>query len=1178
MDKIKVLCIDDEAEARKVLCNLLHSRNYAVTSAVSGQSGLAFFKKRTFDVVLCDLNMPKMSGLQFLVKAKRIKQDIPIIILSSHGTIPAAVKAIKKGADDFILEPPNIEEIETTIYKAIEKRDLKKRLRESEKSLKMLVENVPDIIYSLSPKGEFIRLSPAVKDNLGYKPSELLGRPFFDIVHPDDKERVKKGFLASVKATEEEIRQKEFRMLRKSGEARYFEVRGKAIIEKGCFIRGDGIARDVTDRKTIEKELEDKNNRLEMLLHELSRSRDELQAIMDTYPDGMIMVDNQGRIRTANKGLNAYFGIEFEEMIDRPFEIFLSAIKGCFDDFDKFLEVADKSHHYHKHIKDIDFDASHIHDLSVKQIRPKQRYIHPVDIAVLDAHGVEMGRIWIFVDVTAMKRSYEQLEAIVHASPMPVLVSRFSDGKIFFINDNLAELMGYKAKGVLGKETRDFYANQEDRTNIRSKLEKHGRVHNQEIQIVKADGTPVWILLSVEITQLGDDQVAISGLYDIQERKQAEEALERERNFISTILDTVSALVIVLDREGRIVRFNKTCEKVTGYSFAELKGKPFWEKLLVPEELEDVKAVFRELTAGQFPNKHENCWLTRDGRRRLISWVNTALLNDKDEVEHIIGTGVDLTEHREMEEALRESEQKYRELVENANSIIMRWNRHGDITFFNEFAQKFFGYAEEDILGKNVMDSIVPETDQSGQDLRAMIEDIERNPENYLSNENENIKRTGERVWITWTNRPVYDEDGHLKEILSIGKDDTDRKKAEQALLASEERFRRIVENAYDIIHAVTPDLRMSYVSPNITEVLGYQATEIEGQSMADFIHPDDVSSVLQSHRKIIKTGTKQSGIEFRVRHKDKSWRWLRSNVSPLKNVDGNITSLIGIAHDFTEWKKVMEDLEQTNRNLKRAQSQLVQSEKMASLGQLVAGIAHEINTPIGAVSSMHDTLFRNLEKMRGLIESELPPNCKQIPRLESLFKLIDDSNHVIRSGTDRVINIVTRLKSFARLDEAELKTVDIHEGIEDTLVLIHHELKHDITIKKNYGQVPPISCYPSQLNQVFLNLLVNSKQAIKAKGTISIKTFVKNKKIHIIFADDGEGIPEKSLNRIFDPGYTTKGIGVGTGLGLSITYNIIQSHRGTIKVKSKEGKGTTFTITLPMNLEDILEQEKNQH
>jgi two-component system NtrC family sensor kinase len=296
-----------------------------------------------------------------------------------------------------------------------------------------------------------------------------------------------------------------------------------------------------------------------------------------------------------------------------------------------------------------------------------------------------------------------------------------------------------------------------------------------------------------------------------------------------------------------------------------------------------------------------------------------------------------------------------------------------------------------------------------------------------------------------------------------------------------------------------------------------------------------------------------------------------------LKDSDGNILSYVGIAHDFTEVKNVLTDLEKTNRHLQEAQTQLVQSEKMASLGQLVAGIAHEINTPIGAVNSMHDTLFRTLERLKAIIQQELPEDCKQIPKLEAAFKLIDDSNSVIKSGAERVINIVTRLKSFARLDEAELKTVDIHEGIEDTLVLIHHELKHNITIVKDYGDIPPISCFPSQLNQVFLNFLVNSKQAIKDKGTIRISTFAKNKKVHIKFSDDGVGIPKESLRRIFDPGFTTKGIGVGTGLGLSISYNIIQNHRGEIKVESEWGKGTDFLIILPMDLEEQLEREKSK-
>lgn len=271
------------------------------------------------------------------------------------------------------------------------------------------------------------------------------------------------------------------------------------------------------------------------------------------------------------------------------------------------------------------------------------------------------------------------------------------------------------------------------------------------------------------------------------------------------------------------------------------------------------------------------------------------------------------------------------------------------------------------------------------------------------------------------------------------------------------------------------------------------------------------------------------------------------------------------------------EELEEINRMLRETQIQLVQSEKMASLGNLVAGVAHEINTPIGAVNSMYDTLFRTLDKLKGFAESELSTEQKERPQLKELFKIIDDSKKVIQSGIDRVINIITRLKSFARLDEAELKTVDIHEGLEDTLILAHHELKKNITIVKNYGDVPPIACFPSQLNQVYLNLLINSRQSIKTEGTITITTYYKDDKVYISFEDNGVGIPNENLDKIFDPGFTTKGVGVGTGLGLSISYKIIQQHRGEIKAESTLGKGSKFTIVLPSNLKDLIEKEGNQ-
>jgi two-component system, NtrC family, sensor kinase len=269
--------------------------------------------------------------------------------------------------------------------------------------------------------------------------------------------------------------------------------------------------------------------------------------------------------------------------------------------------------------------------------------------------------------------------------------------------------------------------------------------------------------------------------------------------------------------------------------------------------------------------------------------------------------------------------------------------------------------------------------------------------------------------------------------------------------------------------------------------------------------------------------------------------------------------------------EKALSDLEAANKEIRDTQSQLIQSEKMASMGMLVAGVAHEINTPVGAIRSMHDTLVRAMKKINSEVEDGCTVDGETKARLCKYLKIVSDANNVIDSGSERVAAIVKRLRSFARLDEAELLKADIHECIEDTLMLAHHELKHNVEIIKEFGVVPQISCFAGQLNQVFLNILINARQSIKDKGWIKIKTSVENDRVVIKFTDNGGGIPDNVIGKIFDPGFTTKGVGVGTGLGLSICYQIIQSHKGEITVESEEGKGTTFTISLPMNLNKIL-------
>ncbi|MBT8359113.1 MAG: response regulator [Desulfobacterales bacterium] len=275
--------------------------------------------------------------------------------------------------------------------------------------------------------------------------------------------------------------------------------------------------------------------------------------------------------------------------------------------------------------------------------------------------------------------------------------------------------------------------------------------------------------------------------------------------------------------------------------------------------------------------------------------------------------------------------------------------------------------------------------------------------------------------------------------------------------------------------------------------------------------------------------------------------------------------------------------------NQKKANAQLLQSEKMASIGQLAAGVAHEINNPTGFVSSNLKTLTDYLNDLNNLINhyrklvadlqdtqpenlsSSIEKQLKQIASLEDeadIDFILEDIMDLIsdcKEGAVRIKKIVLDLKDFAHPGEDKIQSADINDGIETTLSVVWNELKYKATVNKELGKLPMVKCYPQQLNQVFMNLFVNGAQAIEKKGEINISTHADNGFVEIKIGDTGSGIDQKNLDRIFDPFFTTKDVGKGTGLGLNVAYNIIKKHRGTIEVKSQLGKGTVFKIRIPV-------------
>jgi len=1325
MQTLKLLYIEDNDKERQAFIEQAKGPNWTISTVASGEDGLELFNRETFDVILCDLNMPGLNGLDVLKEVVTRSPEQPFIIMTGRGTVKDAVKAIKQGAYDFVLKPYDFELLQNTIENANEARQVEQ-----------------DLSRSLSETNQ-----------------------------------------------------------------------------------------------------------------ELAKSKAQFLAVMDVAPNLMIIVDEQDKIVSINRVIKDYLNETPESFLQKPLNFFTEKLKERFVDPDDFLKKF-----YALDLEKHGAEWLELIDRACVLKGPVEKLLVPLTASIIGKKGENLGRFWSFSDVTELRQTTELLRKVVEASPIPFIVSRLGDGRVLFANQPLAELIGVPPEEVVGKMTPDFYANPEDRIEVVRKLSSDGYIKDHEVKVKRTDGSTFWMIFNFVVTQIGNDKVILGGLYDIDERKMAEEALREseekfrqlaetinevfwmmdpktyemlyisprfkdlvgidpdvfagsieqasefihpddrervqaammkqitgqydeeyrivrpdgtirwfrekafpirnsegeiyricgvsedfttrkeaeealrwERNFVSAVLDTAGALVIVLDRDGRIIRFNRACEETSGYKFKEVRDKPFWDLLILPEERELVSGRFTNLITTAEGNRGENYWIRKDGDKRLISWANTTLKDDAGEVEYVVATGIDITEARAAEENLK----LYRNVFMNSNDSIVVMSQEGKIVAANPVFLNHIGETEESTIGNDIHqfvaqvdhDAIVEsfhdygmfrgEFEEESKDgekffidmsifpmftdddeiahfvaigrdvteskkiqsalatrvryeegLAALSQDlldqdsIDEDMEQALSHlleaadvgrvyffenfedstfglcmrQNYEVCSPGVKPEIdnpllqnlpyssgfdSWTEvmqegRPYYGltrempeaqkmimEDQGILSIIAlpvyvdgkwygfIGFDDLEqerewttedirllrtaaemiggylsRRNSEEALRFSEERFRSLVENANDIIYSLDLDGTITYLSPKFEELTGHKVKQFLGKQHIDLIDEGDIAEFRAWIREASDDAFPRKGYEFRSKDAEGNMRWFVTNSSIVRDEEGKAIEVNGIAHDITELRSTLVELEEAYKTLSETQTQLIQSEKMASLGMLVAGIAHEINTPIGAVSSMHNTLVRAISKLQDMLKTMCSPDNPNHEKVVKTMKVIDDANRVITSGTERVTEIVKRLRSFARLDQSDLKEADIHEGLEDTLTLVHHEVKHNITINRDYGELPKIACYPGALNQVFMNLLINAKQAIKGKGEITISTRAKGDKVIIQFTDTGEGIPADKVDRIFDPGFTTKGVGVGTGLGLSICYQIIQDHKGDIAVKSKVGEGSTFTITLPVDMQ----------
>ncbi|MEG4859800.1 PAS domain S-box protein [Microcoleus sp. K1-B6] len=659
-------------------------------------------------------------------------------------------------------------------------------------------------------------------------------------------------------------------------------------------------------------------------------------------------------------------------------------------------------------------------------------------------------------------------------------------------------------------------------------------------------------------------------------------------------------------------------KEITGYEDSEISDyNKKWKTSLHPDDLVISQQLLQEHLERKTPHyiTEYRLWCYNSAYKWILS-RGQALWDASGKAVRMVGSITDITERKQAEEALRESEARFKKLSANLPGIIYQFLLCPDGSFsfpyISAACRELLELEPEDVL-KNaalVTDLIHPE-DRQNHDESVAISAQSLQPWQW---EGRMVLPSGNIRWFQINSRPEAKENG---DILwdGIAVDVTDRKQAELALQESQQFIQKVASATPGILYLYDlEEQRNIYTNTSMLALLGYTSDEIKAMDsslMPQLIHPEDFPKIVKHHASFagIEDGETKE-IEYRVRGADGQLLWLQSRDTIFsRNADGKAKVIIGVSQDITTRKQAEEglrqsearerekarDLESALRSLRSTQTQLIQTEKMSSLGQLVAGIAHEINNPVNFIHANIDYLNQYTKQLLDLVslyEHEYPePNSKIVDRIEEidLDFMAEDLRKVMGSmqvGSERIRQIVLSLRNFSRLDESAMKPVDIHAGIESTLLILQHRLKSrdsrpEIEVIKEFGKLPLVECYASQLNQVFMNIIANAIDAIEERyqklsvpqsetksGRITISTGVTPQNtVRVEISDNGTGIPDGIVDRIFNPFFTTKAVGKGTGLGMSIAHSIVvEKHKGKIDCISSIGCGTTFKIEMPID------------
>jgi two-component system cell cycle sensor histidine kinase/response regulator CckA len=753
------------------------------------------------------------------------------------------------------------------------------------------------------------------------------------------------------------------------------------------------------------------------------------------------------------------------------------------------------------------------------------------------------------IDITERKRAEEALRESeerfrgVFENATIGLYRTTPDGRILMVNPALVHMLGYTSFEELAQRNlkEEGFEPEYPRSAFQQRIESEGQIIGLESAWVRRDGTTLFVRESARAIrdEAGNTLYYEGTLEDITERKRAEEAVARREAELHATLYSIGDAVISTSIEGRVARMNPVAEQLTSWAEAEAAGKPLDEvfHIVNGETRRQVEnPVARILSEGVVVGlANHTLLIARDGTERPIADAGAPILDKDGKITGVVLVFRDQTEQRRAQRIQRQ----LAAIVESSFDAIISKTLDGTVVSWNKAAEQVYGYTAEEMMGRSI--SMLAPPDHVVE-ISQLLERIRRG-EQVETLETVRVRKDGQRIHVALSISPIKDAAGAIVGASTIARDITARKRAEEALRESEERYRALYEDNPTMYLTVDAEGTVLSVNQLGAEQLGYTVEELVGQPVLNVFYEDDKEAVREHLVTRLQNPTQVAHWEFRKVRKDGSMLWVKEAARAVQGTDGNPVVLIA-CEDITERKQL--------------EAQLRQAQKMEAIGQLASGIAHDFNNLLTSIGGFTELLLR--EALEG---------SQQYRDL-----------HQVKVAAERAAALTRQLRLFTHQEKGERRPTQLNSVVEETRDLLEHSIPKEITIELHLEPgLWAVEADPSQMSQVLMNLCVNARDAMADGGTLTLETrnvtlgaeraqailaAPPGRYVCLSVSDTGCGMSPEVQARLFEPFFTTKEVGRGTGLGLAVVYGIVRGHEGFITVYSEEGQGSTFRVYLP--------------